>query len=102
MVAQAAASNCEAIKEEAPRERSVAACVFLFPNSRESGEPKMDKDRIKGAAEQVKGNIKEAAGKVVGDAKLEAEGKADKAEGKIRNAVGGAKDAVRDAVNKNR
>ena len=46
MVAQAAASNCEATKDEAPRERSDAACVFLFPNSRESGELKMDKDRI--------------------------------------------------------
>jgi len=41
----------------------------------------MDKDRIKGAAQQVKGTAKELAGKVAGDAKLEAEGKSDKAAG---------------------
>jgi len=55
----------------------------------------MDKDRIKGSANQAKGAIKEAAGKVTGDAKLEAEGKGDKLAGKIQNAVGGMKDAVR-------
>ena len=60
----------------------------------------MDKERIKGAAQQAKGNIKEAAGKMTGDGKLKAEGQADKVEGKIRNAVGGAKDAVRDAARK--
>ena len=37
----------------------------------------MDKDRIEGAAKQAKGAVKEAVGKVVGDAKLQAEGKAD-------------------------
>lgn len=55
----------------------------------------MDKDRIEGAAKQVKGAVKEGVGKVVGDAKLQAEGKADKVEGKIQNAVGSAKDALR-------
>ena len=59
------------------------------------GEKLMDKDRIKGSAEQAKGKIKEVAGKATGDKKLRAEGKADKASGKIRNAVGGLKDAVR-------
>jgi uncharacterized protein YjbJ (UPF0337 family) len=39
--------------------------------------------------------IKEVAGKVVGDAKIEAEGKADKVEGKVQNAIGGVKDALR-------
>jgi uncharacterized protein YjbJ (UPF0337 family) len=56
----------------------------------------MDKERIRGAAQQV--SIKDIAGKVMGDAKLRAEGKADKAEGKIRNTVGGFKDSVRDAA----
>lgn len=55
----------------------------------------MDKDRIKGSAEQVKGSIKEAAGKVTGDTKLEGEGKADKAAGKVQNTIGGVKDAVK-------
>jgi len=55
----------------------------------------MDKDRIEGSARQVKGAVKEAAGKVLGDAKLETEGKADKAAGKVQNAVGGIKDTLR-------
>ena len=55
----------------------------------------MDKERIKGSAEQAKGAIKETAGKILGDSKLEGEGKADRAEGKVRNAVGGLKDALR-------
>jgi uncharacterized protein YjbJ (UPF0337 family) len=56
----------------------------------------MDKDRIKGIAEQAKGKVKEQAGKLTGDKKLETEGKADKAAGKVRNTVGGMKDALRD------
>lgn len=55
----------------------------------------MDKDRIEGSAKQAKGAIKEVAGKVTGDAKLQADGKADKTAGKIQNAVGGVKDALR-------
>ncbi len=55
----------------------------------------MDKERIKGSAEQAKGTVKETVGKVLGDSKLETEGKAERAEGKVRNAVGGLKDALR-------
>ena len=55
----------------------------------------MDKDRIKGAANQAKGVVNEFAGKVTGDAKLESEGKADKVAGKVQNAIGGIKDTVR-------
>ena len=55
----------------------------------------MNKDRIEGVAKQAKGSVKEAAGKVTGDAKLQAEGKADKVEGKVQNAVGGMKDAAK-------
>jgi len=54
----------------------------------------MDKDRIEGSGKQAKGSIKETAGKALGDAKLEGEGKADKAEGKVQNAIGGLKDAL--------
>jgi len=39
----------------------------------------MDEDRVKGTAKQAKGSVKEAWGKVTGDAKTEADGKADKA-----------------------
>ena len=55
----------------------------------------MDKDRIKGSAEQTKGKVKEVAGKVLGDSKLESEGKGDQVKGKIQNAVGGIKDTLR-------
>ncbi|MGH6877868.1 MAG: CsbD family protein [Rhizomicrobium sp.] len=60
----------------------------------------MDKDHVEGSAKQVGGTLKEGLGKATGDAKLQSEGAAQKAEGKIQNAVGGAKDAVREAVNK--
>jgi len=55
----------------------------------------MDKDRIKGSFEQAKGKVKEVAGKATGDAKLEAEGKADQVAGKVQNTVGGLKDSLR-------
>jgi uncharacterized protein YjbJ (UPF0337 family) len=58
----------------------------------------MNKDRIAGAAKEAKGSVKEAIGKAAGDAKLQADGRADVAEGKVQNAIGGLKDAVRDAV----
>ena len=57
----------------------------------------MDKDRIKGMADQAKGAVKDAAGKVTGDTKLQAEGKMDKLKGKVESAVGGAHDAAREA-----
>jgi len=43
----------------------------------------MDKDRIVGSAKQIKGGIKQVVGKVAGDAKLEAEGNADKIVGQV-------------------
>jgi uncharacterized protein YjbJ (UPF0337 family) len=55
----------------------------------------MNKDRIAGVAKQAKGAVKEAAGRALGDAKMTAEGKSDKAEGVIQNAVGAAKDALK-------
>ena len=55
----------------------------------------MDRDRIKGSAQQAKGTVKEIASKVTGDAKLESEGKADKVAGKVQNAIGSLKDALR-------
>jgi uncharacterized protein YjbJ (UPF0337 family) len=60
----------------------------------------MDKDRVEGSLHQAKGAVKEGFGKMTGDKKTEAEGTAEKAAGKVQNAVGGAKDAVRDAMDK--
>lgn len=56
----------------------------------------MNKDRIEGTSKQVSGAVKDAAGKLTGDAKLQAEGKAEKFAGKAQNAVGGIKDALKD------
>jgi len=58
----------------------------------------VDRDRVEGAAKNLKGKVKEGVGKVTGDAKLKSEGKADQVAGKVQNAIGGAKDAVRDAL----
>jgi uncharacterized protein YjbJ (UPF0337 family) len=57
----------------------------------------MDREHVEGAADNAKGAIKDAAGKLTGDAKLQAEGKLDKAKGAAHNAAGDVKDAVRDA-----
>jgi uncharacterized protein YjbJ (UPF0337 family) len=75
------------------REQYIADAVTLDTANFE--DTTMDKDRIKGSAEQAKGAVKETAGKIFGDKKLETEGKTDKAAGKVQNAVGGLKDAVR-------
>jgi len=60
----------------------------------------MDKDRIAGSVKEIKGSVKQAVGKAVGDAKLESDGRADKAKGKVQNAIGGVKDTVREALKK--
>jgi uncharacterized protein YjbJ (UPF0337 family) len=60
----------------------------------------VDESRIKGALHQAEGAIKEGLGKLTGDKKTQAEGMAQKEAGKVENAVGGAKDSVREAVNK--
>jgi uncharacterized protein YjbJ (UPF0337 family) len=58
----------------------------------------MDKERIKGKAEDVAGRVQRQVGEWTGDEKAQAEGLAKQAEGKVRNAVGKLKDSVRDAA----
>lgn len=60
----------------------------------------MNKDQIKGAANDIKGSIKEAAGKATGNERLEAEGLADRAAGKVQKGVGNVKDAAHDLFKK--
>jgi uncharacterized protein YjbJ (UPF0337 family) len=62
----------------------------------------MDSEHVKGAADKVKGAVKETAGKITGDAKLEGEGKLDKAKGAAHNVAGDVKDAARDAADSTR
>jgi uncharacterized protein YjbJ (UPF0337 family) len=76
----------------------VGAAVWYFMFRKKSGGTSsmgVDRDRIAGSAEQAKGSIKEGVGSVLGDAKLQAEGKLDKAEGKAQNTVGGIKDTLK-------
>jgi uncharacterized protein YjbJ (UPF0337 family) len=60
----------------------------------------VDKNRIIGSAKVAKGVIEETIGKIAGDAKLQADGKVDKAEGKAQNAIGGINDTLRDSLKK--
>ena len=76
-----------------PARLELLAKLLVF--AAQIGDTPMDRNRIKGSAEQAKGKVKEVAGKVTGDKKLRAEGKADKVSGMIRSAIGGLKDAVR-------
>lgn len=55
----------------------------------------MDRDRTEGSMKNIKGRVKEGLGKALGDSKMEAEGKMDKAEGRVQNTVGGMKDSLR-------
>ena len=58
----------------------------------------MDEDRIKGAATDLGGKAKDVIGSLTGDAKTQAEGKADQASGQLQNAYGSAKDGAREAA----
>jgi uncharacterized protein YjbJ (UPF0337 family) len=60
----------------------------------------MDNDRVEGIGHQIKGSVKEGVGHLTGDKKTEAEGAAEKAAGKVQNTVGGAKDSIREAIDK--
>jgi len=74
--------------------------VVLLAIYNRGADPMVDSDRVEGMGHQVKGAIKEGIGKVTGDQKTQAEGTAEKAGGKIQNTIGGAKDSVRDALDK--
>jgi len=58
----------------------------------------MDKDRIKGKAEDIAGRVKRQTGEWTGNENAQAEGATQQLKGKARNAMGKAKDAVRDAA----
>ncbi|MCS6758950.1 MAG: CsbD family protein [Candidatus Devosia euplotis] len=60
----------------------------------------MHKDEVEGAGKQAKGALKDAVGGLTGNAKLQADGKLDKAEGKAQQKAGEVKDAVHDELKK--
>lgn len=58
-------------------------------------------DKIKGVTNEAIGKAKAGIGNATGDTKLQGEGKAQEIKGDVQKTVGNAKDAVKDAVNKN-
>ena len=62
----------------------------------------MNKDQVKGAGREVKGAVKETVGKVTDNPKTEVEGKVEKNLGTAQRKAGDVKEAVKDAVDKNR
>ena len=54
----------------------------------------MSDNRVEGAGHKIMGSIKEGIGKLTGDAKLEAEGMAEKTGGSVQNAAGKVQDHV--------
>jgi uncharacterized protein YjbJ (UPF0337 family) len=60
----------------------------------------MDKDRVKGAIDQVVGNVKHDVGEVIGDQRTQDEGTCQEIKGEFETAAGELKDAARKAAHK--
>ena len=60
----------------------------------------MNKDQVTGRVGQARGKLKEVAGKVVGNDRLEAEGRAEKAKGKLQTVFADAKEDAKDKAKK--
>jgi uncharacterized protein YjbJ (UPF0337 family) len=55
----------------------------------------MNKDQIKGRAEEAKGKVKEVAGNIVGNDEMELEGNLEKNVGKVKAGFGDLKDDIK-------
>lgn len=62
----------------------------------------MNKDQIKGRAEEVAGQAKKVTGKVVGNKNLEDKGRVEEAGGKVRAGYGDAKNELKKDLDKDR
>jgi uncharacterized protein YjbJ (UPF0337 family) len=62
------------------------------------GEQIMDKERVKGGAEQAKGRVEKAVGDLTGDKDKQAQGSLTETEGKVRTSVGKLKDKVKEVI----
>ncbi|AXQ79695.1 CsbD family protein [Streptococcus chenjunshii] len=60
----------------------------------------MEKEKYDAKVKQAKGSLREAAGRLTGDRKREAKGTAEKLSGKIKEKAADAKEAVKNASNK--
>ena len=57
----------------------------------------MNKDRVKGVADEIAGSAKRKAGELSGNTQLEIEGMVQQVKGKVENAWGKAEQVVHDA-----
>jgi uncharacterized protein YjbJ (UPF0337 family) len=55
----------------------------------------MNKDQVKGRAEEAKGKVKEVAGNILGDDEMELEGNLEKNVGKVKAGFGDLKDDIK-------
>ncbi|MGO9744252.1 MAG: CsbD family protein [Roseiarcus sp.] len=76
-------------------ERAVGAALNA-DNARGDFLTGIDTDRILGVGHQLKGALLQGLGNLVGDAKLEADGIAERQAGKAQNATGSARDVARE------
>lgn len=58
----------------------------------------MDKEHVKGAADNLAGKTKEVVGNATGNKKLETQGGVDQLKGAAHNAAGNVKDAGKEAI----
>ena len=58
----------------------------------------MNRDRVKGAIDEVVGSARRAAGELSGNTRLQVKGMAQQVKGKVEGVWGKAKDTVRDAM----
>jgi uncharacterized protein YjbJ (UPF0337 family) len=58
----------------------------------------MDKERLKGAADNLMGKTKEVVGHATGNKKLETQGRVDQLKGAAHNVIGNVKDAGEEAI----
>ena len=61
-------------------------------------EKRMNKDQVKGRAEEAKGKLKQVTGKAVGNKELEQKGRIQKAGGKIQAGYGDLKEDIKDST----
>jgi uncharacterized protein YjbJ (UPF0337 family) len=59
-----------------------------------------DKDVIEGKIKQAEGTVQDAAGQITGSTEDRAAGTAKQVEGKVQEGLGHAKEAVKDALDK--
>jgi len=55
----------------------------------------MNKDQVKGRAEEAAGKVKEVTGRIIGDKEMEVEGKAQKSGGKLLAGYGDIKEELK-------